>query len=137
MSEKAWELTNFSALIHQEPAKTSRPDVYANDSVNLRVNREGELVTRYGTTILYDIGAEVVGLVTIERGSDNIILYLTAADDLGIVLGSPPLPGATPTTLLNDAQFQTELSAVLVTNDVIVVTSDGAEQGYWLSLIHI
>ena len=77
MPQEPWELNNFSGFIHNNPRKTERSEIFAQDSVNLRIGVNGELVTRFGQTVVAEIvSGNVTGFVAFRRESEIFVAIL-------------------------------------------------------------
>lgn len=124
-----WTLDNFNAGIHRTPAVVpENPTAYAADMENLRLTPEGHLVPRYGHTVEYNSTFTLQGIASVEREGE---VLLFATDDQNRLLH---LTGGGVAPLIQASGISGRLTAVLVDDDAIILTTEGDDRGYWIDL---
>lgn len=124
-----WQLPNFKSGLHTSPSDVERGDVYALDMKNLRAGARGSLEVRYPVRTAKDVSGTITGLSVSRRGSDNILLYQKTGGVLGFLSNA-----ITPTDLVTDANLSGRLSSDFLVKNVVVLTSEGEDRGYWIDL---
>lgn len=124
-----WALTNFRAGLHTEPSKTGSGEIYAIDMDGLRVDPDGRLINRYPLVNVSGLGAIVSGLSISRRGGEIVISYLLANGVLKLFIA-----GGTDPNPITDTDLTGKLSSDFAVKNVVILTSNGVDTGYWLDL---
>lgn len=132
-----FDLSNFRAGIHTEPAATEGAPRFLQEMKNLVANPEGQLIPRRGHSIEYEEATNFVeGMTFVENTDGRGYMFILANKDLKIL---PVLFGedkdlgdGTAVTLVTDLDFDGHVSATLVHQNVMALTTSGPDTGYWV-----
>jgi len=124
----SYSLTNFRASLHTQPAKIDAGGITLADMKNLRVDANGMLIPRYAVTQAKNLGDSPTGFAVARHGDHVVPIYLADNGDLGVIINN------TPVDILLASDMTGRISADFIVKDVIVVTSEGSDQGYWIGL---
>ena len=121
----AWEQTQFRG-IHTQPAKTADGHIFAEDMQNLRIDGEGWLQLRSDVVAMDPDGDNIIGVATTPSHvfvlRENSKLYVRAADAL-----------ETEIEVTDVSDLEGRISVVNF-NTYVILTSEGADQGYIIDM---
>jgi len=128
----SWQLSNFRLGLYSQPGEINESPFFASDMKNIRSDSQGRLTHRYpvrgiGSTL--GTAVTVSGLGRARHGANLVMPYLLNAGVLKL-----KVIGGTDQSLVTDVTLTGKIHAEFVTKDVVVVTSEGTDQGYWLDL---
>lgn len=125
-----WQQDNFVSGIHTRPAQVEDGEYYPSDMVNLRPDENGWLGLRPAITdpVLLPTTADVTGVATTSRH-----IFLLHADGRLTVRFQFVNTHGHEFEVTGVQNMSGRISVIEYTTHVII-TSEGADQGYWIAL---
>jgi hypothetical protein len=124
-----WSLSNFRLGVHTNPSEQNQSDLFAYDAKNVKSDADGTLVNRYAMSSVKAAGGTVTGLAVEMVGSVQCVFYLLDTGELKLLV-----LGGLDVSLVTDANLTGKLSSLKWSKDIVFITSQGADQGYYIDL---